>query len=485
MFKGRSLPSPGTEKKKRLRKNKQMRKKAQLVEDQVASCSFQDGSLLDNESTRKPTAPVTDSSHQDDRRQETETQEQLNGAVVSTSSPNKSHCAASAYTQAWISKFASHDAPTGSSTRTKEAITVQRRKLCRQSSTERRSPEKCPSQESSKLRQLRSDYEKLEDKCEWLKDELVKTDRRYKYLYEQYNNVQFMASVRNERHKICTHFRMAEQVSSYAVKQVEESVFSNVFFNPDCDIDNVIVPIINVKLMKVLKVGDTCQIYKAACHTVNRFAAKQYSDENYASVVNREFRVLSCINATFTPFPIGVYYKDNKPALVISFHHPTGTVYSLKDCFLDFPSHLSGRGWVKATVTFGFHLSHLFIRRFLHNNLKADNVVLDANEKGIDVILCSWKNSCRIESARILTEKQTKKLVVPEVLRREKPFSIASNIYAFGCLGILVVKYCRAYEITDYNLPALERFCLKCVSPRSAARPDVELFDEYLESFDI
>ncbi|XP_064645877.1 uncharacterized protein LOC135499129 isoform X1 [Lineus longissimus] len=103
------------------------------------------------------------------------------GAVVSTSSPNKSHCAASAYTQAWISKFASHGAPTGSSTLTKEAITVQTRKLCLQSSTERRSPEKCPSQESSKLRHLRSDYEKLEDKCEWLKDELVKTDRRYKY----------------------------------------------------------------------------------------------------------------------------------------------------------------------------------------------------------------------------------------------------------------------------------------------------------------
>ncbi|XP_064645790.1 uncharacterized protein LOC135499083 isoform X2 [Lineus longissimus] len=173
MFKGRSLPSPGTERKKRLRKNKQMRKKAQLVEDQVASCSFQDGSLLDNESTRKPIAPVADSSHQDDCRQDTETQEQLNGAVVSTSSPNKSHYAASAYTQAWISKFASHGAPTGSSTLTKEAITVQRRKLCLQSSTERRSPEKCPSQESSKLRQLRSDYEKLEDKCDRLKDELV------------------------------------------------------------------------------------------------------------------------------------------------------------------------------------------------------------------------------------------------------------------------------------------------------------------------
>ncbi|XP_064645211.1 uncharacterized protein LOC135498745 isoform X2 [Lineus longissimus] len=118
-------------------------------------------------------APVADSSHQDDCRQDTETQEQLNGAVVSTSSPNKSHCAASAYTQAWISKFASHGAPTGSSTLTKEAITVQTRKLCLQSSTERRSPEKCLSQESSKLRQLRSDYEKLEDKCDRLKDELV------------------------------------------------------------------------------------------------------------------------------------------------------------------------------------------------------------------------------------------------------------------------------------------------------------------------
>ncbi|XP_064631666.1 uncharacterized protein LOC135489958 [Lineus longissimus] len=98
------------------------------------------------------------------------------------------------------------------------------------------------------IAKLNETIDKLEAAKDELQENLQVKDDDYDNLYRQYTNLTYNSAIRDEHHKRCTHLRLSSQVSAYTSRQVSEAIFSQTFYEPDPDIDNVFVPYITVEL---------------------------------------------------------------------------------------------------------------------------------------------------------------------------------------------------------------------------------------------
>ncbi|XP_064638327.1 uncharacterized protein LOC135494340 [Lineus longissimus] len=330
---------------------------------------------------------------------------------------------------------------------------------------------------------------RLESYTHNLEEQLNIKRRKYKDLYKQYNELMFTSAVKDEHYKGYIHHKMLSQVSSYSAKQVFESIFSKCHYDPNPDIDNVIVPFLNLdRLGKLLKEGRTTKLYEAH-HGGNTFCAKVYPDEGGNFFVYREFQILACLNVTYAPHPIAMYCASRKPSLVTSFHYTSHKCLNVEELLSSNSRYeLAGIAWLQIAVGLGKHLSDLFDKCFLHNNIQAENIIVSDTSGNIDIFLCSWSRACGKNYARLLTERQISGygiILAPEVARREKPFTNASEIYAYGTLCQRIVNFCENHEIQHPALRKLDSFSMRCMNLRAAARPDHMEFHDELESFNV
>ncbi|XP_064635291.1 uncharacterized protein LOC135492654 [Lineus longissimus] len=214
------------------------------------------------------------------------------------------------------------------------------------------------------IAKLNETIDKLEAAKDELQENLQVKDDDFDNLYRQYTNLTYNSAIRDQHHKRCTHLRLSSQVSAYTPRQVSEAIFSQTFYEKDPDIDNVFVPYITVELQGHLKKGKQTNIFMAK-HGRNRYCCKEYSDEGKYMMAHHEFQVLSCLNAKYTPYPIGISLSNRKPGLVTSLHQVDDLCYNLGD-FLSTDAYrpLSGEEWANVAVTLGIHLRQCVQKSF-------------------------------------------------------------------------------------------------------------------------
>lgn len=113
---------------------------------------------------------------------------------------------------------------------------------------------------------------------------------------------------------------------------------------------------------------------------------------------------------------------------------------------------------------------HIHARGSLHNDLKANNVVIDGAEN--KPVIIDFGKSCKIVKARlrkpkVKIKKAMKKFphIAPEIHRGEK-HSVVSDVFSFGFLVLRLFKEAKL-EIP----PALKEIAKKCQSSNPGKRP--------------
>jgi hypothetical protein len=94
------------------------------------------------------------------------------------------------------------------------------------------------------------------------------------------------------------------QVSKYAANQVYEAIFQDTFFEPEQELDNIVVPNISVKLGKPLAQGRVARIQEVTFGKYS-FIGKVFR-EGQIMKAQWEYHLLVTINESFMPFPVGV-----------------------------------------------------------------------------------------------------------------------------------------------------------------------------------
>ena len=110
-------------------------------------------------------------------------------------------------------------------------------------------------------------------------------------------------------------------------------------------------------------------------------------------------------------------------------------------------------------------------KEYLHNDLKADNVIINEGNNSLHPIIIDFGKSTNLAKGKVYhvsprdqeRYRQFHKHIAPEVVRGTHPQSQASDVYAFGLLLPLLCQH-KPYE-------PLRKLAFSCINGTPEKRP--------------
>ena len=197
-------------------------------------------------------------------------------------------------------------------------------------------------------------------------------------------------------------------------------------------------------------------------------AVKQFNEGVSQAEVEHEANIISSFNHLNLPVLFGISCHAKPFMLVLQFYGVGGKPLSLKDCFQSSSELLTTSNWLNTVIHLCDALKHVHEKGILHNDIKADNIVL-VKEENIQMpyspILVDFGKSKHMADVQKKNLSDTEKEIyrkrhfhiAPEVIDGSHTPSVKSDVYSIGLV------FCKIYKLV--KVKNLKDLCKKCIEP--------------------
>lgn len=211
-------------------------------------------------------------------------------------------------------------------------------------------------------------------------------------------------------------------------------------------------------------------------------AVKQFGDGISRAEIEHEANIMSSFNHLNLPVLFGISCQEKPYLLVLQFYGVAGKAISLKDCFQpsSVPLNIKTSNWLNVVVHLSDGLRYIHDKHILHNDIKADNIVMVKEECGdifYSPILVDFGKAKYMSQVRKKKLTETDKEIyrkkhfhiAPEIIAGSHAPSVKSDVYSMGLV------FCKVYKLLkDKNLKDL---CKKCLAQYNYRCTSKELRD--------
>lgn len=227
------------------------------------------------------------------------------------------------------------------------------------------------------------------------------------------------------------------------------------------------------KNFKVVGKGTFAKCYATDMGSIRVCVKVLYASSKFKSLFFNEAKILSELCHYNIPW-LHALVEDSKTALVMSFHpYKQNVVLNVHNALYEGDeSKVDERHWKQVLPGCTSALMYLQTKNILHNDIKADNILIEGTTNEVRAVLIDFNKACSVENSRLyhLSLKQQTfysqhyPQIAPEVRRGVCRQSFASDIFAFG----RVLK-----KINDiiFNIPYLLSLSELCLADNHLIRP--------------
>ncbi|XP_064653235.1 uncharacterized protein LOC135503561 [Lineus longissimus] len=219
------------------------------------------------------------------------------------------------------------------------------------------------------------------------------------------------------------------------------------------------------------------QTFRGMVVSVKQFKHLDLHKRRVRYEVVKEAKVLLNLNASqHVPYLIGISVEDPPFVLVTSFHgisFKSSTLHSVMSRKTDI--RCNPIDWIVVVKQICVGLGDIHNSGYLHNDLKTDNILIEYEGSGVNIVIIDFGKSCLIRKATrkviSIEERQSYRKRYPwvanEIIDGSATFSIASDIYSLGYVVNMIQKFGHLNTTRFLNI------CEQCMSNTVSSRPSL------------
>lgn len=218
------------------------------------------------------------------------------------------------------------------------------------------------------------------------------------------------------------------------------------------------------KNFKVVGKGTFAKCYATDMGSMRVCVKVLYAGTKFKSLFFNEAKILSELCHYNIPW-LHALVDDSKTALVMTFHPYKQIVLNIHNALYEGGNNkVDEHQWKQVLPGCTSALMYLQTQKILHNDIKADNILIEETKNDVRAVLIDFNKACSVENSRFyhLSLEQQKYYslhypqVAPEVRRGVCRQSFASDIFAFG----RVLKKVNDIILKTPYLLSLSELCL-------------------------
>ena len=176
-------------------------------------------------------------------------------------------------------------------------------------------------------------------------------------------------------------------------------------------------------------------------------------------LLTHEANMLITCSTKYTPYLFGITLQQGY--LIMSSHGSSGTLATVLDKHDD--DHKAA-SWVQFVLHVAEGVRAIHSKNVAHNDIKADNVLLDATDGSYFPIIADFGKACLLKDGQKLTvraerqEMHMKKYphLAPDLVNGTTRQSTSTDIYSLGYVGVCIEKCMGVHQLSRINCSATQ-----------------------------